>query len=408
MSTRCPQFSAEEIARAFSPRIPDTGAIPEMIPLLERGDGFRYEGDPRKSPASLFEVEFAQRVGMRFAVAVNSCTSAMELALRMLRLRGFDTRLVLTPAFTFTAVPGAIINANCTPVLVNVGQDLKIDIADLEHKMRTTGAKVLLLSHMRGHVSDMAKVVLLCRAYGVTLLEDAAHALGATWNGKPVGSFGLMAFFSLQGYKMIRVGEGGVLVTNDETLAAMAAIIQGAYEERWKYHLAISEEIFRSLEGTLSPSNFRIDEMAAVRALGQLRQLDARIKTYRSLYERFVASLQRASGLIVFPEGDLREQRAPDSVQFFLPSLDDEAVRSVVAHMKQAGFPFSCIGTDKGNARHPKNWKYLDEQSLVGLEPTFAVLRTLCDMRLPLTLEDGVMDYTVRTLVDAMPKQAAA
>jgi dTDP-4-amino-4,6-dideoxygalactose transaminase len=107
----------------------------------------------------------------------------MFVALRCAGVQPGDK--VLSNCFTLAPVPGAIAHAGAQPVLVDVTDDLTIDLDDLAHKAPASGARVLLLSHMRGHICDMIALLALCRAHGCTLIEDCAHTMGAGWDGRP-------------------------------------------------------------------------------------------------------------------------------------------------------------------------------------------------------------------------------
>lgn len=392
-STVRADFSAQDVKQAFIPLIPHRKAAERILDILETGRGFRYEGGPEESDASMLEVKFAKLVGMRYAVALNSCSSAILIALKTLQFRGIDISKVLVTAFTFTAVPGAIANAGAQPVFVNIDEDLKIDLGDLRTKARASGAKVLLLSHMRGYISDMDAIAELCDAEDIALVEDAAHALGATWRANAVGTFGTVNCFSFQDYKILKAGEGGMLVTDDQDIAAVAILFSGAYERNYRFHHGIAREVFEKYAGRVPPYNFRYSELQAACVLAQLEDLEMRVETYRELYGRVVRKLKAASNLFVFPTGDVRERRAPDSLQFRIPTFTAEQMRAFVAEVEDAGFPLTCIGTGAGNARHPANWNYLEKDVVQGLEPTTDILATLCDMRLPFTLDDELLDY---------------
>ncbi|MFN6976628.1 MAG: DegT/DnrJ/EryC1/StrS family aminotransferase, partial [Gemmobacter sp.] len=206
-------------------------ALAEIERLLATGDLFRYTA-PEGAPVAMLEREFAGWIGSRYALAVSSCSAALFLSLKALDLpRGAR---VLVPAFTFAAVPSAVLHADCTPVLVEVGHDLRVDMADFEAKL--PGAGAAMISHMRGHTSDMDAIMALCDAAGVPVVEDAAHSLGTTWGGRNIGTIGRIGCFSFQSYKLINAGEGGMFVTDDPELAARAVIMSGAYEYNWKKH----------------------------------------------------------------------------------------------------------------------------------------------------------------------------
>ena len=118
-------------------------------------------------------------MGSRYALAVSSCSAALFLSLKALDLpRGAN---VLIPAFTFAAVPSAVVHADCVPVLVEVGDNYRVDMADFAAKL--DGADAVMISHMRGHTSDMDAIMALCDARNIPVVEDAAHSLGTEWHG---------------------------------------------------------------------------------------------------------------------------------------------------------------------------------------------------------------------------------
>ena len=143
-------------------RVPDTytaepipeAARAEIERLLQSGDLFRYTA-PSDAPVARLEAEFAELLGIRYSVAVSSCSAALFLALRALDLPA--SARVLLPAFTFAAVPSAVLHAGCQPVLVECGPDYRIDLDDLAAK--ADGAEAILVSHMRGHTSDMDAIM---------------------------------------------------------------------------------------------------------------------------------------------------------------------------------------------------------------------------------------------------------
>ena len=177
--------------------IPDEG-IDRACQLMRSGRLFRYREGASSGPdeAGVLEVEMAEMTGSKYAVAVSSCGAAMFLALRSAGLGAGDK--VLTNSFTLAPVPGAIDHAGGIPVIVETTEDLTMDLGDLEAKAKESGARWLLLSHMRGHISNMDEVVRLCRDFHVKLIEDCAHTFGATWADKPSGTFGVAGCFSFQ------------------------------------------------------------------------------------------------------------------------------------------------------------------------------------------------------------------
>ncbi|MEY4697943.1 MAG: hypothetical protein RIT14_2371, partial [Pseudomonadota bacterium] len=207
--------------------IPEAG-IEAALAILRHGRLHRYNTAPGEiAETALLEEEFAALVGAKYCLAVASGGYAMACALRALEVRPGEP--VLSNAFTLAPVPGAIASVGARPVFVEVTEDLTIDLDDLEVQARATGARLLLLSHMRGHVCDMEALMALCSRLGVQVIEDCAHTMGATWKGVPSGRHGVIGCYSMQTYKHINAGEGGFLVSDDATAMARAVLLSGSY-----------------------------------------------------------------------------------------------------------------------------------------------------------------------------------
>jgi dTDP-4-amino-4,6-dideoxygalactose transaminase len=150
--------------------------------VLRSGRLHRYNTEPgEQSQTALLEEEFAACTGAKFALACASGGYAISTALRCLNLA--PGAKVLTNAFTLAPVPGAIAGAGGVPIFVNVTPELVIDLDHLAELIQSTGAKHLLLSHMRGHICDMDRLMNICEASSVFVVEDCAHTMGAKWNG---------------------------------------------------------------------------------------------------------------------------------------------------------------------------------------------------------------------------------
>ena len=115
------------------------------------------------------------------------------------------------------------------PVFVEIGPDWLTDLDDLRAKAAESGARFFMLSHMRGHIADMEAITAICTEFGITLIEDCAHTMGASWQGTRSGNFGSVACFSTQTYKHMNSGEGGFLTTDNPEIAARAIILSGSY-----------------------------------------------------------------------------------------------------------------------------------------------------------------------------------
>jgi len=159
------------------------------------------------------EQEFARRIGVKHAVALNSCTAALHLALEVLGVGPGDE--VIVPTITFVSTAHAVVYTGAKPIFADVVNDtLNIDIADIHRKI-TKRTKVILPVHYGGHPCDMDEIRELAREHGIEVVEDAAHACGATYKGRNVGTLSDLTCFSFHAVKNLTTGEGGMLTTNN-------------------------------------------------------------------------------------------------------------------------------------------------------------------------------------------------
>ena len=384
--------------RAPAPNVYDAEPIPEAAraaieALLQSGDLFRYTA-PEGAPVALLEAEFAALLGARYALAVSSCSAALFLSLKALDLPR-DAR-VLIPAFTFAAVPSAVVHADCLPVLVEVGADLRVDMADFAAKL--PGAGAVIISHMRGHTSDMDAIMALCDAAGVPVVEDAAHSLGTTWHGRNIGTIGKIGCFSFQSYKLVNAGEGGILITDDPELAARAVIMSGAYEHNWKKHPGLQNS-YHVWQNKLPLYNMRMQNLSAAVIRPQLPLVAERVQKGRANHDH-VADRLNASGRFHVPPPLPHEARAPDSIQFNLLGFDTDArARAFQAAAKARGVAVQVFGLSEDNARAFWNWQFLGETP--DLPKTRAMLMRACDVRLPVRLTRSDLEFIAEALIEA-------
>lgn len=380
------------------PNVHDAEPIPdaaraEIERLLQSGDLFRYTA-PEGAPVALLEAEFAELLGARYALAVSSCSAALFLSLKALDLK--PGAKVLIPAFTFAAVPSAVVHAECVPVLVEVGADYRVDMADFAAKL--PGADAVLISHMRGHTSDMDAILQLADAAGVPVVEDAAHSLGTTWHGRNIGTIGRVGCFSFQSYKMINAGEGGMLITDDPELAARAVIMSGAYEHNWKKHPGLQNS-YMLWQNKLPLYNMRMQNLSAAVIRPQLPDLARRVALGRANHDLVAARLNQSPWMAV-PEPLAPELRAPDSIQFNLIGFDSDAeALAFQAAAKARGVSAQVFGLSADNARAFWNWQFLGETP--DLPQTRAMLMRACDVRLPVRLSGPELEFIAEALVAA-------
>ena len=361
--------------------------------LMKSGDLFRYTA-PQDAPVALLETEFAELLGTKYALAVSSCSAALFLSLKALGLPR-DAR-VLIPGFTFAAVPSSIVHADCIPVLCEVGDNYRVDMADFAAKLDSVQA--VIISHMRGHTSDMDAIMELCDARDIPVIEDAAHSLGTTWHGRNIGTIGKVGCFSFQSYKMINAGEGGILVSDDADLVAQAVIMSGAYEHNWKKHSGSPEleQAFARWQNRLPLYNLRMSNLSAAVIRPQIPELARRVRDGLANHD-YVADRLNTSPYIDVPAPLAPEQRAPDSIQFNLVDLNDEEIRAFAAAAEARGVKVQVFGMSQDNARAFWNWQFLPEQ--FDLPQTRAMLMKACDVRLPVRLTREELDVIADILL---------
>lgn len=394
-----------DVVPPTAPNLYDAEPIPpaamaEIERLLATGDLFRYTA-PEGAPVARLEAEFAELMGVRYALAVSSCSAALFLALRALDLPAGAR--VLVPAFTFAAVPSAVVHADCVPVLVEVDDTLRVDMADFAAKL--DGAAAVMISHMRGHTSDMDAIMALCDARGIPVIEDAAHSLGTTWAGRKIGTIGRIGAFSFQSYKLVNAGEGGMFVTDDPELAARAVIMSGAYEYNWKKHPGLQNS-FHHWQNRLPLYNMRMQNLSAAVIRPQLPLVAERVAQGRANHDRMAARLDATPHFAV-PPALPPEERAPDSIQFRLQGdWSDEQARRFEAASKRRGAAAQVFGLSPDNARAFWNWKFLGDAP--DLPRTRAMLMRTCDLRLPARLQARDVDFLADALIAAAEEARAA
>ncbi len=374
---------AETFTGSFTQQepLPDE-AIEAALAVLRHGRLHRYNLAPGEAgEVALLEEEFAALMGARYCLAVASGGYALGCALRALGV-GPGER-VLTNAFTLAPVPGAIAGVGARPVLVETTARLVIDLDDLERKIAASGARVLLLSHMRGHICDMDALMEICEDAGVQVVEDCAHTMGARWAGVPSGRHGVMACYSTQTYKHVNSGEGGLLISDDAQAMARAVILSGSYMLYGRHRAAPPEEAFEQVRLETPNISGRMDNLRAAILRPQLGRLEARCAAWNARYAAVEEGLRGTPGLELI-ERPRQEAFVGSSFQFLLPGWAPEAVRRVVERCAARGVELKWFGAPRpeGFTSRHDSWRYAGAQNL---PQTDAVLAGLLDMRLPLT-----------------------
>ena len=378
--------------------IPKIG-IDRATEIMRSGRLFRYgEFQNGKSEVASLEREFSQYIGSRYAVATNSCGSAMFIGLKSTGVVPGDKVLVNT--FTLAPVPGAIAHAGANPVFIESDENCRLDLNDLQHKAKS-GAKLLLLSHMRGHIADMDKVQEICKTYEIRLIEDCAHTLGARWNRKASGTFGNAACFSLQTFKHINAGEGGILTTDDDDIAAQAILYAGSYMLYAQNGARPPLKVFERHKRLIPNFSLRMHEVTAAVARPQIDMLEERAKAWKKRYKWLVNFLGEIKH-VRLPDRDLKEDFIPSSIQFFLDNLSANAISDILDHCHRRGLDIKWFGSPipQGFTSTWEDWKYIADNQ--NLPYTQTMLHSLCDMRIPLTIKKAECRLIAQILNEAI------
>lgn len=209
-----------------------------------------------------FEQAFARFHGARHGVAVTNGTAALEVAIAALGIGAGDE--VIVPDFTFVATASAVLFANALPVLVDVLPDTYCIDPKLAEAAITARTKAIIAVHMGGHPADLDALTDLARRKGIALIEDSSHAHASEWRGKRIGSYGVAGTFSFQSSKLMTAGEGGMIISNDDTFERNARSVHdcGRMPGEWFY----SHFIYGS--------NYRLSEWQGAVLRAQLGRLD--------------------------------------------------------------------------------------------------------------------------------------
>ena len=394
----CAMSDKPIFTRSFTQQEPiPEAAIEAANRVLRTGRLHRYNTAPDEiAETALLEEEFAAMTGAKYALAVASGGYAMGAALRAIGVGQGD--LVLSNGFTLAPVPGAIASVGAVPVFVEVTENLTIDLEDLNTKAQASGARVLLLSHMRGHICDMGRLMDICDAAGITVIEDCAHTMGAAWDGLASGRHGKIACYSTQTYKHINSGEGGFLTSDDADVMARAILLSGSYMLYTRHRAAPPPEAFAQARFETPNVSGRMDNLRAAILRPQLADLPRQVARWRKLYERMEAGLANLPHLRL-TERDPHEDYVGSSFQFLLPDWSPDKITAFVQAAARRGVELKWFGAAEPVAFTSRydSWRYAPAQTL---PKTDHILAGLIDLRLPLTFAPEDVDLLAEILRD--------
>jgi perosamine synthetase len=231
-----------------------------------------------------FEQAFAKVAGTRHAISCSNGTAALHLALLGLGLAPGEE--VLVPTLTFAACANSVVYCGAKPVFVDIEPDIWcLDPSRLETQI-TPRTRGMIAVHLRGHAADMDSIMEVARRHGLFVVEDAAQAHGARFRGRPVGSIGDVGTFSFFGNKMLTTGEGGMVTTNDDDMAARIRLLknQGMTQEKRYWHTVVGY-------------NYRLTNLQAAIGLAQVERLDEQLRRHREVAAWYREALTDTPGL---------------------------------------------------------------------------------------------------------------
>lgn len=355
-------------------------AIEAALNVLRSGRLHRYNlvGEEAGETA-LLEQEFADFVGAKYCLAVASGGYAMGCALRAIGVKPGDK--VLTNAFTLAPVPGAIASVGAVPVFVGVTEGLVIDLDDLAAK--ADAANVLMLSHMRGHICDMDRLMEICDAAGITVIEDCAHTMGAAWRDIPSGRHGVIGCYSCQTYKHVNAGEGGLLVCDDPEIAARATILSGSYMLYGRHLAAPDPEVFEAVKYDTPNVSGRMDHLRAAILRPQVKALSHQVARWNERYCVIEAGLRDVPGLKLVARPD-EESYVGSSIQFLLLDWSEAAIGEALRRCAARGVELKWFGGAEPTAFTSRydSWRYAPSKPMPSSD---RVLKGIVDMRIPLS-----------------------
>lgn len=326
----------------------------EVQDVLETGILFRYNHDDLRQghwKSKDFETEIAKFNSVKYAHTCTSGSTAVAVAMAACGIGAGDE--VIVPPFTYIAsVEGALLGG-AIPIFAEIDETLCLSPEGIEAAI-TPNTKAVLLVHMCGGMAKIGEILKVCEKHNLLLIEDTAQALGATYNGKAAGTFGKMGCFSFDFFKIITAGEGGAVITDDETLYDYAH----QYSDHGHDHIGDNRG---AEQHPIIGFNYRMGEMNAAVGLAQIRKMDY-ILAQQHKHAKVLKDCLSQFPEITFrhtPEGG---QAADTFLDFFLP--DEETTRKVVKALQGAGIGGVQYWFDN-NFHYIKNWEHLKEMKTV-------------------------------------------
>lgn len=279
-------------ARHFGPLYYDESEWTFLREVWQARSPFRFWNFEMKLPdkVAALEREFAEKMGVKYALAVNSGTTALEAALAALEVGPGDE--VVLPAWTWHSCFHAVVRMGALPVCAEIDESFNLDPSRVEEAF-SPRTKVLMIVHLQGNPADMDRLLPLARKRGIRVLEDVSQAVGASYKGRRLGSMGDIAAASLQVNKTISAGEGGMVYTNDPVLFERAVRFHDVGTLRQVHEERLGGAKLEPMPG----SNFRMTEFTGAVLLAQVRKLDRIVGDIRAVARRVYEGIADLPGL---------------------------------------------------------------------------------------------------------------
>ena len=277
--------------------LPDIGEdeIDEVVQALR--SGWITTGPRTKE----FERRLAEYVGARHAIAVNSCTAALHVALAAMGIGPGDE--VITSPLTFCSTANVVVHLGGRPVFADIGDDLNIDPAEIERRI-TDRTKAIIPVHHSGQPCRMEEILSCAREHGLPVLEDAAHAIGAKYRGRMVGTIGDVTAFSFYATKNMTTAEGGMITTDDDELAAKMRLLSlhGISKDAWKRYTSEGSWYYEVLYAGYKCNMTDVQAALGIHQLARLeRFLEAR-RRHMAMYNEAFDGIPEIETPVVHPD----------------------------------------------------------------------------------------------------------
>lgn len=360
----------------------------EVNDVLETGILMRYGFDGLRNghfKAKEFEQKFSEVMGTKYAQLTSSGTSALTVALASAGIGAGDE--VILPTFTFVASFESVLALGAVPILADVDDTLGLNAKAVEKRL-TLKTKAIMPVHMCGAIVDLEPLQQLAKKHKLLLIEDACQAIGSTYHGKKVGSYGDVGCFSFDFVKTITCGEGGALITNHQKIA----------ENSDKYQDHGHDHIGNDRGAETHPFlgyNYRISELHAAVGLGQLKKFDKILKKQKLNYTILAEELKDIPEVTLTntPEGG---EPNYSFLNFFLPTK--EKAKQVADNLKAEGVE-ACFYWYANNWHYYKQWKHLTEQKTLGKLPQETLNQLQEFEKEDFSLSDKWLSKNISTLI---------